>query len=183
MEWILCFLFAICPSQAQIPSNISPLAQLLIEGQQTLGDGWHVIGVTDESYQQVINFSDCCAAISLTEVQFANPEWEADYFSYDEDMQPYFSLILSGYAPFELYNNCEQGNLTIYEFRGEFNNQPFVNRLYFEHNGSEVRVVGLHFPLSTAPKIDEYAARFYPEMVKCPNEPMAINPKTAQDTK
>jgi hypothetical protein len=168
IQLLLCFLFAICPVQTE--SDISSLAQLLIDGQQSLDEQWRVIQIIDDPAQQIIAFSDYeGGVIRFSLLKFPDYESESSYFSYDDDMQPYFDIILEAYAPFELQNNCDDGTLAIYDFSGEFDNQNYHMRIYFERDNGDIRITGLYFPVDSALNIDDYGAGFYSEMNSCLN--------------
>lgn len=182
MEWILCFLFAICPGQTH--SGISPLAQLLIDGQQTLGEEWYVYFVVDDPNLYSFAFSDGYGAVvSISQVEFGSYESEKNYFAYDDELQPYFEVILSNYAPFELERNCEEGNLELYELGGENSGYQYLIKAYIEHQPNAARTVNFFFLEDSQASMEEYVSRFYPELLSCPIEPIETTPEATEDAK
>jgi hypothetical protein len=86
-----------------------------------------------------------------------------DYF--DEDG---WEVILSNYEEFEQTNRCSLDDLDLYEYDVTFEGEPYLMRYWIEKvSDSRVAAANLVFREDDVALMDEYAARFFPDLISC----------------
>jgi hypothetical protein len=156
--------------QSQTPGpmrtdEVVEMTQSMQAQLDTLSSNWYLTSVLNTATNTRLTwFHTCCnGVVSIEEIRFCCEDTMATYFSYDEDMLPYYRFTLANYTPFELVQTCNVNGIRINDFTGVSNGVDFLIRHFHEENGATVQNTGLYF--TTQERLEQYGAAFFPDIV------------------
>ncbi len=78
------------------------------------------------------------------------------------------AIIQSNYAAWEVVDECERGDVRLWQFALDFEGALYEQRLWVEQiSPTRVLSVSLTFPLTATEQMNRYAARLRPEFTVC----------------